>query len=305
MFRNFFKNTVHIIRAGKMCSKYGSWLMLGATLVMVTPATAVPFHFSTGDPDGRIATGSRPSNTGKIEIESADDFITPTSVLINNATFTGLLTGSISLADIGAVRVEIYRVFSKDSIDPPSGNVPTRVNSPSDVAFDERDTASGSLSFTTTDLGSFTVANSVLNGIHKIPNQTTGGEGSVTGQAVQFNISFTTPFSLPADHYFFIPQVEVADPNGEFLWLSASKPILAPGTSFTPDLQSWIRNEDLAPDWLRIGTDIIGGSPAPTFNAVFSLDGITVPEPSTIALLLGGLSFLPWASRQRLSQRIG
>jgi hypothetical protein len=29
------------------------------------------------------------------------------------------------------VRLEIYRVFPKDSQDPPSGNVPTRVNSPS------------------------------------------------------------------------------------------------------------------------------------------------------------------------------
>jgi PEP-CTERM motif len=30
---------------------------------------------NTGDPDGKIATGSRPSSAGKIEIESADDFI--------------------------------------------------------------------------------------------------------------------------------------------------------------------------------------------------------------------------------------
>ena len=53
----------------------------------------------------------------------------------------------------------------------------------------------------------------------------------------------------------------------------APKPIVAPGTPFTPDLQSWIRNEHLQPDWLRIGTDIVGGSPAPTFNASFSLHG--------------------------------
>ena len=38
------------------------------------------------------------------------------------------------------------------------------------------------------------------------------------------------------------------------------------------DLQSWIRNDALAPDWLRIGTDITGQGP---FNAAFSLSGET------------------------------
>jgi len=37
----------------------------------------------------------------------------------------------------------------------------------------------------------FTAANSVVNGIHPIPNQTTGGEGPVTGEEVQFTILFT------------------------------------------------------------------------------------------------------------------
>jgi hypothetical protein len=60
--------------------------------------------------------------------------------------------------------------------------------------------------------------------------------------------------------------------SGNFLWLSAPKPIVAPGTPFTPDLQSWIRNDNLAPDWLRIGTDVVG---AGAFNAAFSLTGET------------------------------
>jgi len=60
--------------------------------------------------------------------------------------------------------------------------------------------------------------------------------------------------------------------NGNFLRLSAPKPIVPPGTPFSPDLQSWIRNADLAPDWLRIGTDITGQGP---FNASFSLLGET------------------------------
>ena len=37
----------------------------------------------------------------------------------------------------------------------------------------------------------------------------------------------------------------------------------------------------LKPDWQRIGTDIIDGTPAPTFNMAFSLTGDTVPEAGT------------------------
>jgi hypothetical protein len=77
----------------------------------------------------------------------------------------------------------------------------TRVNSPSDVELADRDTASSNLTFMTTILGSsFTAANSMLNGINPTPNQTTGGEGPVTGQEVQFNVIFTTPFELEAGH---------------------------------------------------------------------------------------------------------
>jgi hypothetical protein len=75
--------------------------------------------------------------------------------------------------------------------------------------------------------------------------------------------------------------------NGNFLWLSAPKPIVPPGTSFTPDLQSWIRNDGLAPDWLRVGDDITGQGP---FNAAFILSGQPVPEPSTSAFVLLGLA---------------
>jgi len=270
------------------------------------PALAGAFAFSTGDPDGKIATASRPSSAGKVEIESADDFILPSATRIDHATFTGLLPVGAS-ATIGTVTVEIYRVFPKDSdVDRTSGpatfstaQVPTRVNSPSDVAFASRSTGSG-LSFSTTTLSaSFTASNSVLNGINPIPNQTTGGEGSVTGQEIEFSVSFTTPIDLPADHYFFVPQVELS--SGDFFWLSAAKPIGADGTPFSPDLQSWIRDGDLDPDWLRVGTDIVGGSPAPTFNAAFSIDGttVTVAEPSTLALLLAGGPILVLRRRRR------
>ncbi len=249
-----------------------AWVALAA--LSAPPASAATFSFSTGNPNGLMATGSRPPSSGKIEIESGDDFVLSGLTSIGAASFVGLIGGGAATSDISQVVVELYRVFPKDSTSPPSGNVPTRANSPSDVAFASADAIAGTLSFTATTLSaSFAASNSVLNGINTVPNQTTGGEGSVTGIEVRLDVTFTPPIILPADHYFFVPQVRISTPAGNFFWLSAPKPIVSPGTPFAPDLQSWIRNENLAPDWLRIGTDIVGGATPPTFNAVFSLAG--------------------------------
>jgi hypothetical protein len=115
-----------------------------------------------------------------------------------------------------------------------------------------------------------------VNGINKSPAQFTSGEGSVTGQEVTISVSFNPPISLPAGHYFFRP--EVLSSSGDFLWLSAPKPTAPP--LFAGDLQSWIRNDALAPDWLRIGTDITHQGP---FNAAFSLTGETDTDLDGIA----------------------
>ena len=253
-------------------------MMMAAALLLIPNAIlAQSFFFSTGDPDGRMATASRPGTQALQEIESADDFVLTQDTFIRQATFTGLVPAGTFPSNVTQVVVEIYRVFPKDSTNPPSGRVPTRNNSPSDIAFDSRDSAatdvSERLNFDIEVLSaSFTAQNSVLNGIHPLPNVTTGGEGPVSGVEVRFSVTFPNAFELPADHYFFVPQVKLD--NGNFFWLSAPKPIVGAGTTpFTPDLQSWIRNEALQPDWLRIGTDIVGGSPPPTFNASFSLHG--------------------------------
>lgn len=259
--------------------------ILAISTLFAANADAAAFSFSTGDSDYRIATGAQAGGTSK-EIESADDFVLTQHTQLNQATFTGLLANGATLGDIANVNVEIYRVFGKDSVNPPSGRVPTRVNSPSDVAFLGRESASNTLSYSVTLLnGNASAANSVINGIHPLPDQKTGGEGAVYGQEVRFDINFNDAISLAADHYFFVPQVELK--NGNFLWLSAAKPIVGGSGPFTPDLQSWIRDENLDPDWLRIGTDIVGGT---TFNQAFSVSGVSaVPLPGATWLFLSGM----------------
>ena len=244
-----------------------------ALLFLAAHASAAAFSFSTGEPDGKIATLSRPAGADKMQTETADDFLTTESIVISQASFTGLVPAGSSIEDVIGVEVEIYHVFPHDSALPPSGNVPTRTNSPSDVeiASATRDSANGTLSFFAAIVNpSFTASNSVVNGINKHPGERTNGEGPVTGTEVTITVAFNPPIALPADHYFFRPEVRLN--SGDFLWLSAPRPIVAPGTPFLGDLQTWIRNDALAPDWLRIGTDITGQGP---FNAAFSLSGET------------------------------
>jgi len=246
-------------------------LSLSALLSLPPRASASSFSFSTGAPDGLIGTLSRPASAGLVQTETADDFVLNECVLINQATFTGLLPLGAPLSSIDRVEVEIYHVFPVDSDTNRTPAVVTRTNSPSDVEIDDatRDTLDSSLSANATVVNPiFSVLNSVVNNINKSPNQFTGGEGPVTGTEVTITVTFDPPILLPADHYFFRPEAGLS--SGNFLWLSAPKPVSPP--LFVGDLQSWIRNDNLAPDWSRIGTDITHQGP---FNASFSLSGVT------------------------------
>jgi hypothetical protein len=287
-WRQFVKRTLHkceqVGRRPRSCRLHCEELEL-----RLQPSALV---FSTGITDGRIATIAEPANAhnSQVEFESADDFVLGTETKIGNVSFTGLLTGGATPRNVKNVIVEIYRVFPSDSdvgrtSGPPTFStpqVPTRVNSPSDVAFKSRDSGHKELNFRAHVLSRNFTALASVSSTDKISVKS-GGNGPVTGEEVEFDVTFRNhPLDLPAGHYFLVPQVGLsarAPAGAHFLWLSAPKPIVPPGTSFPPgntDLQSWMRDDPpLAPDWLRIGTDIIGGT---TFNASFELSGHTVTQ---------------------------
>jgi len=250
---------------------------LACGLLVATSLWSADFSFTTGNPNGLMGAASRRASPGKLETETADDFTLDQTTVIRGATIVGLVPSGTQPQDIKEVEVEVYHVFPLDSANPPSGKVPARANSPSDVEIDTATRAgnSGTLTFSTNVLNAnFGVGNTVVNNL-TVATVPPGGEGSTAGEEVEIAITFTSPIILPAGHYFFRPEVLLT--SGNFLYLSAPKVIPAP-----KDLQAWIRNSNLAPDWLRIGTDIVGGgATAPTFNMTFSLAGETVPEAGT------------------------
>jgi hypothetical protein len=254
--------------------------MITAAMGLATSASAASFFFTTGNTDRLLGALARSESAGKIETETADDFILAVPTVISGATITGLVLNT-DVADIANVEVELYHKFPLDSTFPPSGRVLSRVNSPADVEIDSatRDGADGTLGFSyALQAAGVTVASTVINGINPNPSRT-GGEGPATGDQAQITITFTKPILLPAGQYFFRPDVQVT--GGDFLYMSAPR---SPGVPFVGDLQAWIRNSRLAPDWIRIGTDVIGATPpavAPTFNMTFSLSGNTVPDIGT------------------------
>jgi hypothetical protein len=234
--------------------------------------------FSTNEPDLRMGSGARVEGENAAEIETADDFLLFGDTRLTGATIVGLLPAGAAITDVQQVVVEIYRVFPLDSNTERTPHVPTRTNSPGDNALLFRDSADGNLTFSVVPQTAVTALNSVVNGINPLPDQTTQGEGPVAGSEVRIVVQFQNPIDLRPGHYFFVPQVRLA--SGTFLWLSAPRPIVAPGTAFVGDLQAWVRSGRLNPDWLRVGADIVGGNPAPTFNMVLKLEGLSLCYPN-------------------------
>ncbi len=230
---------------------FGAFVVLAAMFFSGTAAAQdTQVIVNTGNADGKLGALSRRPNANMLETETADDFVLKQTTVLTGASVTGLISPATPLTNIANGDVEI------DSA--------------------TRDAGLRTLKFTASLLNAnFSVLNTVVNGIQKKPLNTTHGEGPATGEEVEIALTFTSPIVLPAGHYFFRPEVLVN--GGDFLYLSAPRPIVAPGTPIAGDLQAWIRNSNLSPDWLRIGTDIIGGDTPPTFNMTFSLSGAALP----------------------------
>ena len=272
-------------------------LRLGLLSLMFVagPVLAVDTVLYNNDfPDGKIVAASG----GAALNETADDFFLTKPTQITNGSFTGLIPKGASISSVG---IAIYGVVTSE-VSP--RNVPTRVNSPTDdeLPGTVRETGSGLTFFGSLLSNGVGVANSVVTGINPVPLNMTGGDGGASGEEIRFNFNIDPGNALTLDpgHYFFRPLVETS--SGNFLWLSAGRPIHDFGsTPINPDLQAWTRNGALAPDWLRIGTDIIGPNQDPaTYNMAFRLVGTVVPEPTGIVMMIAGLIAVgAWSQRKR------
>src|SRR5438094_2492134 len=125
--------------------------------MLAAPASGATIYNNL-TPNSQIAIATRPDSPGTFEIEAADDFLLGSQTIINTASFVGLIVpGTGGTPSISEVVAEMYRVFPNDSnttrtSGPPTFStpqVPTRVNSPSDIALDSRDSAASGLTFST------------------------------------------------------------------------------------------------------------------------------------------------------------
>src|SRR5438067_1863177 len=92
---------------------------------VATPVGAATLSFMAGTPDGKLGALSRRASPGKLETETADDFILQQTTVINRATITGLVPLGTLPENVKEVEIEVYHVFPLDSANPPSGNVPS------------------------------------------------------------------------------------------------------------------------------------------------------------------------------------
>src|SRR5438445_760825 len=76
------------------------------SLLVASQAAEPQFFFSTGAPNGLMATATRPGPGSGVnqETESGDDFILSSQTLINSATITVLVPAGVSFSGVSQVR---------------------------------------------------------------------------------------------------------------------------------------------------------------------------------------------------------
>lgn len=237
--------------------------------------------------------------------QAADNFFFTSSFApafsLSEIKLYGLFTNSS--ASITDINVQLYQSYPFDS-DPTRTPATVRANGPSDSQFATFDSSAGSLSYTTTDKGSFTVANTITAG--SATQEGAVGPG-LTGDLRLLDLQLTTPITLqPAsgpgpgllNHYWLAVTVNTS--AGDYYWLAGTPP------SVPADRQTWLHTNAFDPDWHRV-SDIINnnntnqnGTLTPAYSESFQLIGASVPEPAGITLLgTGMLGLLVWARRRR------
>ena len=229
--------------------------------------------------------------------ETADDFtVTGDGFTVTNVSFLGLF--SEADATIDEIDLAFYEVFPGFS-DLTRTPVTVRTNGPEDVEFTALNTADNQITFTTTDLGQFTVDQTIVGG----SGANTPGLGSgvlvdepYTGYLKQIDVQLTTPLTLAPQPTFLV--AAVAPSSGDYFAVAGDRPPNSPDPlpAGVVDRQAWFRTNPpfdnaLDPDWVRV-SDVVNqenGTTAPAFNTAFAITGEPVPEPSEI---LGTLAFV-------------
>ena len=281
--------------------------MLGSLPAM--PAAALlpaVYSFSTGDPDGRIATASRPGRPPEnSRSRSATISFSPTTS-ITSATFTGLVPAVASASECR--RRDLPRISQG-------------------FGCRQHQRVANVLDAASADARQFALRHRI-RGARRCDRRPELHDRSAEPQLHREQLGATRAASIPNRHrhrrrrsghgrgsgvhanlYHPLP------PPGRPLFLRASGPagrrrfLLAVGAETDPSRPGPFRPakldaddispDNLEPDWLRVGTDIVG---AGAFNAAFSLTGSTVPEPSTWAMMLLGFAGLGFAAYRRASK---
>lgn len=253
-------------------------------------AASAAVLWDTLQPNSAIAFSSQLD----VPTETADDFtVTGNGFRVTDVSFLGLF--SDANAQIEDLDLAFYDVFPGAS-DLTRTPVTVRTNGPEDSEFAAFGLADNLVSFKTTDLGSFTVNQTILPGSGaNSPGLGSGVVGGpLTGNLRRIDVKLATPLDLSPKAVFLVAAV---DPSaGNFFRVAGSSPPnfpspLPPGVV---DRQTWFRTNApfpnaLEPDWIRI-SDVINqqnGTRDPAFNSAFQISGQPIPEPSSILGSLG------------------
>ena len=278
---------------------YSSVLFVSASLgafATFSSAAQAAVLWDTLKPNSKIGFSSQLD----IPTETADDFtVTSNGFKVTDVSFLGLFTDKS--ADIEDIDLAFYSVFPGAS-DLTRTPATVRTNGPEDTEFVAFSLGEDTLSYTSKDLGSFTIDQAILpsSGANTVGVGSGMVGGPVTGNLRQIDAKLKSPLTLPPDAVFLVSAV---DPSaGDFFRVAGSRPpeFPEPLPEGVVDRQAWFRTNApfpnaLEPDWVRV-SDVVNqqdGTAEPAFNAAFRVSGeeVAVPEPGTVSLL--SLMLLP------------